>query len=370
MARTRVLVLIKGLGIGGAEKLISEAVPFWDRDRFEYQVAYLLPWKDQLVPTLRDAGVRVDQLGNGRNGLATVRAIRSHLKTTAPDIVHAHLPITGVLARVLSPAPVIYTEHNVASSYRFPTKQLNRLTYGRNARTIAVSDAVALSVSGYATPLLIPNGVSVAVTDEERASVRSELGIPDETVLIAHVGNIRPHKGHKNLMEATAILQTEFSGFLVVSIGGEKYAGDFERIRAETEQHGISEHFRHLGRREDAISFLAAADVVVNPSDHEGLPLAVLEAMSLGTPVVATAVGGVPSVIESGRNGVLVPAGDPAALASAIGDVAFDPALRNRLGETARADALAKHGLEAMVHAVENVYLEVINEVKATGERS
>ena len=360
MPRTKVLILIKGMGIGGAEKLISEAIPFWDRDRFDYEVAYLLPWKDQLVPELTEAGVRVTQLGNGRMGLSTLRAVRRHLVESAPDLVHAHLPITGILARILSPAPVIYTEHNVASSYRSPTRQLNRLTYRRNARTIAVSDAVAEAVSGFAQPITIPNGVSVSVSDTERLRVRAEMGIDPTTVLIAHVGNIRPHKGHQNLIEATAFLKEKIDSFLVVSIGGEKNPGDLDRIRSEAERRGLNECFRALGRREDALAFLAAADLVANPSDHEGLPLAVLEAMSLGTPVVATSVGGVPSIIDSGSNGVMVPPGDPTALALALAELARDPEMRQRLGGRAQEDALARHGLEAMVRAVEAVYLDLI----------
>lgn len=365
MKRTRVLILIKGLGIGGAEKLIAEAVPFWDRDCFEYEVAYLLPWKDQLVPTLTDVGVPVHQLGNGRLGFSTFRAVRRALRDLAPDLVHAHLPMTGVMARLISPVPVVYTEHNVSSSYRFPTKQLNRLTYRRNSRTIAVSDAVADSVSAYSDPLVIPNGVSVSVSDADRIKTRKELGIGERTILIAHVGNIRPHKGHKNLIEAIEILKSRLEDFIVVSIGGEKYPGDFDRIRDEAGQRGVESFFRHLGRREDAISFLAAADIVVNPSDHEGLPLAVLEAMMLGTAVVATAVGGVPSVIDSGSNGLLVPAGDPEALAVALEKVAGDPELRTLLGRNARQDAADRHGLKAMVRAVENVYKDLVDEAGA-----
>jgi glycosyltransferase involved in cell wall biosynthesis len=82
--------------------------------------------------------------------------------------------------------------------------------------------------------------------------------------------------------------------------------------------------------------------------------------MSLGKPVVATAVGGVPSVIESGVNGLLVPPGDPQALAASLKELADDENLRQRMGAQAKADALAKHGLEAMVRSVEKIYEEVL----------
>lgn len=361
-AKPKVVVLIKGLGIGGAERLISEAVAFWDRDRYEYQVAYLLPWKDQLVPELIAGGVQVDQIGNGRVGIKTWRDLRAFLNEARPDLVHAHLPSTGILARMVSRAPVIYTEHNVVSSYRQPTRLLNRLTYGRNARLIAVSGAVADSVNSYPgpDPIVVPNGVSVSVTDADRCAAREELGISATTLMIIHVGNIRPHKGHSNLIAATAKLKGELDDFVVVSIGGEKHDGDLARIQAEAARAGVDDVFRALGRRENALSFVAASDVMANPSDHEGLPLAILEAMSLGKPVVATAVGGVPSVIESGVNGLLVPAADPDALADSLRELANDRELRSRLGGRARENALAKHGLEAMVRTVEGIYEEVL----------
>ena len=361
--RAKVVILIKGLGIGGAERLISEAVAFWDRETYDYQVAYLLPWKDQLVAEITEAGVEVDQIGNGRVGLNTWRELRAYLKRVRPDLVHAHLPSTGILARMASRAPVIYTEHNVVSSYRQPTRLLNRLTYRRNTRLIAVSGAVAESATGYPgpDPIVVPNGVSVSVSEEDRRAAREELGISDTTVMIIHVGNIRPHKGHSNLIAATAKLKEELDDFVVVSIGGEKYDGDLARIQEESDRAGVGDVFRALGRRENALSFVAASDVMVNPSDHEGLPLAILEAMSLGKPVVATAVGGVPSVIETSVNGLLVPAADPAALAESLRDLAIDSELRSRLGGRAREDALAKHGLGAMIRSVEGIYDDVLS---------
>jgi glycosyltransferase involved in cell wall biosynthesis len=294
--------------------------------------------------------------------LSTVRSLRSFLHDAKPDLVHAHLPSTGILARLISPAPVIYTEHNVVSSYRQPTRALNRVTYGKNTRLIAVSGAVAESVVGYPKPdpIVVPNGVSVSVSDEDRRAAREELGVTEGTLLIIHIGNIRPHKGHGNLIRAVSLLKDMIDDFLVVSIGGEKYEGDVARIEQVASEAGVADVFRVLGRKENALSFVAASNIMANPSDHEGLPLAILEAMSLGKPVVATAVGGVPSVIESGVNGLLVPPGDPQALAASLKELVDDESLRQRLGAQAKADALAKHGLEAMVRSVEKIYEEVL----------
>ncbi len=360
--RTRVLVLIKGLGMGGAEQLIVESAKVWDRDRFEYEVAYVLPWKDQLAEAIRLTGIPVHCLGDssGRMGPGTIRRFRDLVDRFDPDLIHAHLPSTGVLARLFGGRPMVYTEHNLADSYRFPTGWLNRVTYGRNRAVGAVSDAVAASLTGYPGPRsqVIPNGVAVTVTDGERSAARSELGLDDSTPLIVHVGNIRPLKGHENLIAAASILRTSVPRFLIASIGGEKNPGDLERVRASAAAAGVGELVRFMGRRDDARSFIAAADVFVNPSEVEGLPLVVLEALALSRPVVATAVGGVPSVVIDGTTGRLVPPKDPTALAHALAQMIGDDD-RSELGAAGCALVEERYGAAAMVESYERIYEEI-----------
>lgn len=361
--RTRVLVLIKGLGMGGAEQLILESAKVWDRDRFDYEVAYVLPWKDQLTEPIRLTGIPVHCIGDssGRMGPGTIRRFRALVDRFDPDLIHAHLPATGVLARVFGGRPVVYTEHNLADSYRFPTGWLNRLTYGRNRAVGAVSDAVARSLEGYPgpEPRVIPNGVAVSVTADERSAARSELGLDEATPLIVHVGNIRPLKGHENLIAAAAVLRDSVPRFLIASIGGEKNPGDLARVRASAENAGVGEHVRFLGRRDDARSFTAAADVFVNPSDVEGLPLVVLEALALSRPVVATAVGGVPSVVIEGETGRLVPPKDPTALAKALAEMITNDH-RSELGAAGAALVEERYGAATMVESYEQIYQEIV----------
>ncbi len=360
--RPIVLILIKGLGLGGAERLISEAVPIWDRTRFDYRVAYLLPWKDQLVEEIVAQGIPVTLVGTGRMGPAVARGLRRLIVESGADLVHVHSPAVAVLARLVSPVPVVYTEHNLADSYRQPTRTLNRLTYAKNANVVAVSEAVAGSVSGFSgsAARVIENGVACHVTDEERLAVRDELELNGGRRLIVHVGNIRPYKGHRTLLAASEIMGREHPDVLTVSVGGEKFPGDLEALRAEARQKGLAESVRFLGRRDDARAFLAAADIVVNPSDVEGLPVAVLEAMALGRPIVATAVGGVPDLIINEKTGLLTEPGDANGLADAIGRLLARPDWATALGAEAKVAVERDHGLEPMVRAVEQVYEETL----------
>lgn len=321
-----------------------------------------MPWKMQLVPELMERGVVVTLAGVGNGvGPRSMLRLRRLIVESGTALVHAHLPAAGLIARLVSPVPVIYTEHNVVDYYRRLTRLANRLTYRRNARTIAVSTAVARSIAAYPgrPAVTIPNGVTVELAPAQAARAREELPLGPRR-LIVHVGNIRPHKGHDNLLAAVQILRSERSDFLLVSVGGEKHPGDLGRLEAKTAGLGLSDCVKLLGRRPDALSFLAAADVVVNPSDIEGLPLVVLEAMALGRPVVATAVGGVPDVIVSEKTGVLVEPSDPEALARALASMLDDPVGAAEMGSRAQEVIGLNHDLERMVRATEDLYDDVL----------
>lgn len=362
--RKRILVLIKGLGIGGAETLVAEAARMWDRERFDYRVAYMLPWKDQLVAPLMEAGVEVTPLDwRGAPGSRAALRLRRLVAGWRPDIIHSHLPSAGLLARIVAPRGChVYTEHNIVTSYRQPTRLLNQLTYGVNRCVIAVSEAVAKSLSRYPgpEPRIIPNGVSVTVTDQQASQARAELGLRPEDRLVVHVGNIRPHKGHVNLVAAAAILLQRLPDVTIVSIGGEKNPGDLERVRLLAEENGVAHRLSFLGRREDARALMAAADLVVNPADVEGLPVAILEALALARPVVATAVGGVPAVIHHEETGLLVPPADPVRLATAL-EMGLSSPLAAEWGRQGARLVQRDYGLEPMVRSYEALYREVLD---------
>lgn len=359
----RIVVLVKGLGIGGAERLIASGSAYWDTDRFDYHVVYVLPWKDALVAEIEGRGFPVTCIG-GRRGFDPLVPLRWRklVKRLQPDLVHAHLPTAGILARLFTKCPVVYTEHNVAGSYRPITRWLNRLTYSKNAAAIAVSDAVLDSISAFpgGPHRMVENGVAVEVAFDAAAGARRELGIDASTRLVVHVGNIRPHKGHATLLAAAELIVKEHDDVVVVSIGGEKYPGDLERLQTAATERGISSRVRFLGSRPDALAFVAAADVFVNPADVEGLPVAILEAMALGKPVAATAVGGVPSVVIHDETGLLVGPKDPEGLADAVGSLLSDGERRRRLGDNAQRLIADRYSLSGMVGEYEKIYDHVL----------
>jgi glycosyltransferase involved in cell wall biosynthesis len=225
---------------------------------------------------------------------------------------------------------------------------------------VAVSDAVAESIADYPSrdTRTIANGVLID-THIDTASVRAELGMTRK-YLVVHVGNIRPLKGHRTLVRAAAHLKTLRSDAQIVSIGGEKTDGDLAAIRRFATDMGAADTIAFLGRRDDAVRYSAAADVYVNPADVEGLPISVLEALAYARPVVATAVGGVPSIVKDGVTGLLVPPNDPIAIAEAIDTLLNDPVKAATVAQAGRELVESEYSLEAMVQATESLYDEVI----------
>lgn len=362
--RPGILILIKGLGIGGAEKLIASGARFWDRGAYRYHVAYALPWKDLLVPDLQALDVPVHVIGSRRGlGPSIAGRLRRLIRAIGADLVHAHLPTMGIIARLVSPVPVVYTEHNLADSYRLVTRIGNYLSYARNRRVIAVSEAVALSLRRYPgpTPIVVPNGVAVEVRPGQAEAAREVLDLGAHDPLVVHVGNIRPGKGHRTLVSAAALLKKSFPELTIVSIGGEKQPGDLARLQGQVEAAGLNGALRLLGRRPDALGFVAAADLFVNPAEVEGLPVAVLEAMALGRPVVATRVGGVPSLVRDGETGLLCDPDDPRGLAEAISRVLTDSALAERLGSAGKSLVERDFGLGTMTRTIEEHYARILD---------
>lgn len=367
--RPRVLVVIKGLGLGGAEQLIASGSRFWDRTAFDYRVAYLLPWKDHFVADLEENEVPVVCVG-GRRGFTPGSLWRLRREVARSDLVHAHLPMTGILVRLLARSvPVVYTEHNLTHSYNQITRRVNRVTYRFNQASVAVSDGVAATLEGYPGPpiTIIPNGVALGARSDGRERVRTELGLSPHQPLIVQVANIRPGKGHDHLVDVAARVVAVRSDAFFVSIGSEKLSGDLERLRERAREAGLEQNLLFLGPRTDALDFTAAADLFVNPSQVDGLPIALLEALALERPVAATAVGGVPGVIESGHNGILVRSGDAQGMASAILDLLASPVDAGALASVGRATVEERYGADRMVSSYEALYRSVLSRGQSPG---
>ncbi len=363
-APIRVLWLTKGLGPGGAERLLVSFAAVADRERFDLRAAYLLPWKDHLVAELATLGVPAVCL-DGRREVDPrwLHRLRKLVRTARIDVVHAHSPLVAALARpALRARPrrdrpaLMGTEHNMWSSHHPATRWANRLTLPLENVTIAVSDEVRASMPsrlGRRAEVVI-HGVDVdAILSRrrEREAARAELGVHSDQLLVATVANLRANKDYPTMLRAARRLADAGEPVRFVSVGQGHLA---EQLEGERHRLGLGERFRFLGYREDPVRVLVAADVFCLSSRFEGLPISLLEAMAAGLPVVATRVGGVPAVVTDGREGRLVAPGDPAGLAAAVAELR-DPGLRGRCAAAA-AERVRAFGIDRAVQRQQELY--------------
>jgi glycosyltransferase involved in cell wall biosynthesis len=345
MERVRVLWLIKGLGPGGAETLLAAGAGVRDREQFDYAAAFVVSEKRALVAALEAAGVDVTWLAAmRRRDLRWVPRLRRLLIDRPVDIVHSHSPLVAALARIVARTlprhvrPItVSTEHNIWSAYAFPTRVLNALTYPLDRAHFAVSEEVGRSMPGWwrrHTEVLV-HGIAldgVRGHGSQRERMRAELGVAPHECLAVTVANYRVHKDYPTLLAAARITRDRGVPVRFAAVGQGPLAHD---VQGEHERSGLGASFQLLGYRPDALDVLAAADLFVLSSRQEGLPVALMEALALGIPVVATEVGGVPEAVADGVEGRLVSPGSPDELAKAIAQLVCDPAMRSRMAEAA-----------------------------------
>jgi len=254
----------------------------------------------------------------------------------------------------------VVTEHNVWASHAPLTRTADRLTAGRGEIHLAVSDAVqaTLPPAIRARSRVVRYGIDTAAVRARaaRPAARAELGAGADEIVIGTVANLRATKGYPDLLVAARRVVDRVPAARFVAAG----RGPLEtELREQQARLGLGDRFAFLGFRPDAVRVMSAFDVFCLPSHHEGLPVALMEALALGLPVVATRVGGVAELVTDGVDAVLVPAGEPAALADALVALAKDPARRAAMSRAAcaRADAL---DATAAVRAIEAVYREAV----------
>ena len=209
---------------------------------------------------------------------------------------------------------------------------------GSGERLVAVSqasyDALPAPLQQRATTVV--HGVDLSQSDsliarraELRALVRSELAVDDDELLFLTVANLRPEKGYDVLLEAAKAIADRDLPIRIAAVGRGPLR---DALRARHVELGLEDRFQFLGQRDDVLQLLAGADAFVLASRHEGLPVALMEATSVGLPIVASRVGGIPQVLEDEVDALLVPPGEPGLLAQAMKRLASDPELRDRLG--------------------------------------
>lgn len=362
------MAVIKSLGPGGAERLLVEFARCAPENEIDLHVVSLLDQKRQLIPPIEESGATVCCIGvRGLRQIRWVPALLAAIRRHEPDVVHTHSPALAPVVRIAArigllgrPRPlVVTTDHNTWDTYRGATQLANRLTAPLDDVAIAVSNEVRSSISPQrlrGRVQFIRHGVdlgAIRTASAERASIRASLGVEAGEVVVVTVANYRAQKNYPNLLAAAALATTRMENLRFVVVGQGPLASTVE---AEHRRLGLGDRMLILGFRPDAHRVMAACDIFSLASDYEGLPVALMEALALGLPVVATSVGGVAETV-SPQSGRLVPPRDSRALADALVEVASDGALRAQLSAGALA-ASEQFDSRVTAAAISSLYRE------------
>jgi glycosyltransferase involved in cell wall biosynthesis len=370
----RVLQLITSLERGGAENHLLALLTHANRQAFALETAVLCG-EGELVPHFRAAGIPVHllQARNRFDPVALGRLVRL-LRDHPFDIVHSHLFRADIyaglaVARLGEHRPLLVsTRHNDDRFFLNPFVGL--VHYAISARQdliIAISDhiarfTVARGVRDPARVRRVYHGLEPPVTralEREGLRIRSELGISADAFLVGNVGRLALQKGQRHLIAAMPLLLERVPRAHAIIAGG----GDLEDFLKElANEMGIAERVHVLGPRKDVPELMHAIDVFAMPSIWEGFGLVLLEAMAAGRPIVASRVATIPEVVVDGETGILVPAGDPLALAEALATLADQPRLARQYGEAGRERLRSRFSIEKMVGDTELLYRELVDE--------
>jgi glycosyltransferase involved in cell wall biosynthesis len=365
--RTRVLMLLDRLsgGGGGAEVFTVGLASSLPRDRFDVRVCAVREADGFLLELLDDAGIPRFCLQRDGRDLRPFRRLHRYLREECVDVLHTHMfgsNVWGTVVGRLARTPVIVAQEHTWSYQGQPLRKLlDGQLIGRFAsRFVAVSRAdrermVALERVRPEKTAVIP-AAFVPRDLPPAGDARAELGIPAEAPVVGTAVSMRPQKALEVLIDAFARLLEALPDARLLLVGDGVCR---EELEAHARRRGVDGRVHFTGNRPDVLNFIAAFDVSALSSDFEGTPLFVFESMALGTPVVATAVGGLLEVIEDGRSGVLVPPRDPEALASALEDLLRDPARREAIAAAGR-ERVREFSVERAAERFAGLYEELL----------
>ena len=356
--------LIETDGPGGAERLVADLIRT-AADRGAQNVAFLpAGGEGWLTRELRLMGITVEHVpvdGYRR----TIDALEAGFRRHHVAVAHSHefeMAICGTLASRRTGAGHVITMHGgrfYAASW--PRRLALRLAATHSGAMVAVcpegADALRRDLwLPRRRVLTVPNGVA-APDFSHPAPLRADLGLSERDPLIVAVGNLYPVKGHRYLIEALSLLRERHPRAHVAIVG----RGDLrEALEALARSRGVADRVHLLGFRPDVGSVLAAADVFAMPSLSEGLPLALLEAMRAGLPIIASDVGGIRSVLANGEAGQLVAAGDPQDLATALDWILSQPGVAASLGARAEARAIEEYDFDHTAESYGSLYAALL----------
>jgi len=364
MKKIKVLHIIKSLGRGGAEMLLPETLKIHDTHKFEFHYIYFLPWKDQMVEAIEMAGGKVHcfESNNNIRLLLQYKKVINYCIERNIDVIHCHLPWAGFLGRIVfskTRIPVLYTEHNMQERYHIVTKKINKASFNYQSMAFGVSEDVKLSIEKNINPNIpvktLLNGVNTKnfQRDQGKSSIRKDYNIPENAIVIGTVSVFRFQKRLKEWLQVFASIHDENPQVYGIIVG----AGPLEEeIKEEYKKLNLEGKVFFPGLQTEVKPFLNAMDIFMMCSSFEGLPIALLEAMSMECAIVSTDAGGIKEVIRHNEDGLTCQVEEWKKLADLCQSLIQDTSRLKSMKTAARERVKESFSLLKMVDELEEFY--------------
>ncbi len=369
MQKIKILHIIKSLGRGGAEMLLPETLNLHNKDNFEFHYIYFLPWKDQMVQALKDFGGKVNCIPSKNNVSLIFQAskVSNYCRKERIDIIHSHLPWSGFLGRVVhlqTKIPLIYTEHNIQERYHFVTRLLNKKSFNIQNIVLGVSENVTNSIENNIKPKIpvktLLNGVNTEKFRKNvqlKKDIRERFTIPQNAIVVGNIAVFREQKNIPLWLNAFRKINNSFPDVYGLIVGAGPEEENIKKLLGELD---LEQRVILPGLQTDTVAYFSAMDMFMMSSDFEGLPIALLEAMSMECAVVSTKAGGVVEAVREGEDGFLCEVEDHDCLAVKALLLVTDHELRKKMQAAARERVVNGFSLRGMVDELEKIYGELV----------
>ncbi|MFD2514260.1 glycosyltransferase [Pontibacter locisalis] len=363
----KILHLIKGLGRGGAEVLLPETLKLHTREKFSFFYGYFLPLDDMVGVIEKEGGKVIHFEANGNVDLLFQgEKVVKFCQENQIDIIHSHLPLAGFVARYVycrTNTPVIYTEHNIQEKYNIATKLVNKHTYNLQSIALGVSEDVSISIKRNINPNIpvrtLLNGVNTSYYRRDliaATQLKARLNIPSDAIVIGNIAGFREQKALPTWLKAFAEVSSRHPHVYGLLVGGGSQQHEVEKAIKEL---NLEEKVKLPGMIENTLPYFSAMDIFMLSSEFEGLPIALLEAMSMECAIVSTKAGGVVEAVRDNHESLLCEIGDKNCLASKCSYLVENANVRRKMQVNARKRVEELFSLDVMVSKLEGLYEEL-----------
>lgn len=365
MQKIKVLHIIKSLGRGGAEMLLPETLKIHDKTLFEFHYIYFLPWKNQMVKAIQNAGGKVECFSakNNLELLLQANKVIKYCRDNNIQLIHCHLPWAGFLGRYVHSVtniPLLYSEHNMQERYHWITKLINNISFNYQSIAIGVSDDVSNSIRSNINPRIpvetILNGVNTnSFVRTDNSTIRKEFHIPEDAIVFGNAAVFRFQKRLVEWLKAFKAIHQNNKNVYGIIVG----AGPLkEEIMQTVKDLNLEKRVFFPGLKTNVKPYFEAMDIFMMSSSFEGLPIALLESMSMECAIISTNAGGIKEVIRSNEDGLLCEVDKWEKLVELGNELINDPDKLRLLKGKARLRVVEAFSMESMVSQLEQNYLK------------